>query len=135
MVNQSDSRLIFPELSYQIMKLLFGVHNSLGNQLQEKTYQQAFAVRLKEHSLPFQRELYLPIQDKQTQVGKYYLDFVVDSKIAIELKAKPSLTNTDIRQLLAYPQVARLKLGILVNFRTLRPTYKRVVNPSVVLLQ
>ena len=64
-------------------------------------------------------------------VGKYFLDFVVDNKIAIELKTLPTLTNSNLRQLLAYLQVAKLKLGILVNFRTRRLTYERVINPNV----
>lgn len=125
--------IIYPELSYTIMGTLFSVHNRLGNELQEKIYQRAIEKRLLEQKIPFMREFHLPVQDEHRMVGEYYLDFVIDGKIAVELKAKPSLTDKDLRQLLAYLQIARLKLGILANFHTRQLTYKRVVNPNVVL--
>lgn len=125
--------IVYPKLSYNIMGILFSVQNNLGNELQEKIYQRAVEKRLLEQKILFIREFHLPIQDEHRVIGKYYLDFVIDGKIAVELKAKPSLTDKDLRQLLAYLQIARLKLGILANFHTRQLTYKRVVNPSVVL--
>lgn len=34
-------RIIYPELSYKIMGILFKVHNKLGSSYQEKYYQRA----------------------------------------------------------------------------------------------
>lgn len=126
--------ILYPQLSYDIMGIFFDLHTSLGNELQEKVYQKALEHRLVRERIPFKREYHLPIEDGPKIIGKYFIDFVVDSKIAIELKATSSLTDTHIRQLLAYLQVARLKLGILVNFRTRRLTYKRIVNAHVQIL-
>lgn len=133
-MNTTNTQIIYPELSFQIMGILFDVHNSLGNELQEKIYQQAVAERLRKENIPFTKEFHLPIQDQMRPIGKYFLDFLIDRKIALELKVMPSLTDSHIRQLLAYLQVARLKLGIIANFRTRLLTYKRVVNPSVQLV-
>lgn len=64
-------------------------------------------------------------------IGKYFLDFVVDGKIALEIKTTPMLKQEYFNQLLAYLNSANLKLGIIANFRTERLTYKRLVNPKV----
>ncbi len=50
-VNKSD--LLFPELSYQLIGVLFDVHNTLGYGYQEKYYQKAIAVLLKKLKIPF----------------------------------------------------------------------------------
>lgn len=127
----NSDKIVYPDLSYRIMGIFFDIHTKLGNELQEKIYQRAIEKRLLEQKIPFIREFHLPIQDGNRFVGKYFLDFVVDNKIAIELKTLPTLTNSNLRQLLAYLQVAKLKLGILVNFRTRRLTYERFINPNV----
>ncbi|MBI2598660.1 GxxExxY protein [Candidatus Curtissbacteria bacterium] len=64
-------------------------------------------------------------------IGKYFLDFVIDGKIALELKAIPTLKEEYFNQVLAYLDSARLKLGIVANFRSERLYYKRLVNPRV----
>lgn len=110
------------------MGTLFAVHNRLGNQLQEKIYQRAVESEFIRTGVRFQREVHVPIIDRNGQQGKYFLDFIVDNTIALELKANPTIYKKDIRQLLAYIAVTKLRLGILANFRTIRITYTRVVN-------
>lgn len=41
-----SSKVLFPELSYKIVGILFDVHSQLGNRYQEKYYQRAVAVKL-----------------------------------------------------------------------------------------
>ena len=42
-----ENKLIFPELSYILMGILFEVHNKLGTKYQEKHYQRAIEIKLK----------------------------------------------------------------------------------------
>lgn len=120
--------IIYPKLSYHLMNVLFTVHNQLGNELQEKIYQRSVADELAQRNIVFKREVYIPIIDHNGQQGKCFLDFVIDSSIALELKANPTIYRKDIRQLLVYLAVTNLRLGIIANFRTIRLTYQRVVN-------
>ena len=41
------SKIIYPELSYRIVGILFKVHTELDNRYQEKYYQRAVEVKLK----------------------------------------------------------------------------------------
>ena len=125
------AKLIYPELSYKLMGVLFKVHRDLGNSYQEKYYQRAIAIALKEASIAFEKEFRINLSYSDKKIGHYSLDFVIEDKIALEIKTVPKFTATYQKQVLAYLNSAKLKLGIIANFRTERLTYKRLINPLV----
>ena len=65
------------------------------------------------------------------KIGYYSIDFVIDDKIAPEVKSTRFFKMKFVGQVLAYLSSANLKLGILVNFNKERLYYKRIVNPKV----
>ncbi len=70
-----------------------------------------FEAKLKELGIPFKREFRIG------DTGNI-IDFLVDDKIAIELKAKRMLLKEDYYQLQRYLQSMDIKLGLLINFRS-----------------
>ncbi|OGH73712.1 MAG: hypothetical protein A2921_03365 [Candidatus Magasanikbacteria bacterium RIFCSPLOWO2_01_FULL_43_20b] len=102
--------LIYPELSYTLNGILFSVHNEIGQYAREKQYSDAIEVKLKEKSLPYKREL------RVSDSGNI-IDFVIDNKVLLELKAKRMLVKEDFNQTQRYLQETQLRLGLLVNFR------------------
>lgn len=125
------SKLVYPKLSYKIVGILFDVHTSLGNRYQEKYYQRAIEVALKKQKIPYKKEISVDLTFDGKNIGKYFLDFLIDDKLVLELKAKPSFTKTDYKQVQAYLHTTKLKLGILVNFYGDSLEYKRVLNSSI----
>ena len=109
-------KLIYPELSYIITGVLFAVHNELGLYAREKQYGDLIEQKLKEIKILYKRELAV------SNSGNI-LDFTIDGKIILELKAKTNTVPEDYRQIQNYLQASNLKLGLLVNFRQkyLRP--------------
>ncbi|KKR59777.1 MAG: hypothetical protein UT99_C0024G0001, partial [Candidatus Curtissbacteria bacterium GW2011_GWA2_40_31] len=63
-------------------------------------------------------------------IGKYFLDFLIEDKVILELKATPRFNREDFRQVSAYLKAKDLKLGILANFRGDKLVYKRILNSS-----
>lgn len=122
------SKIVHKELSYQLVGLLFSVHNQLGNRYQEKYYQRAIEEALKEANILFQKELIVDLKYNNKKIGKYFLDFFIDNKIILEVKAVPRLLPKDFKQILAYLVAYNIELGILVNFRTDELSYKRILN-------
>lgn len=102
--------LIYPELSYLVTGILFSVHNELGQFAKEKQYGDVMEKKLKESGLSFERE-------KQIGNSGNTVDFLVDNKIIVELKAKRLVTKEDYFQTQRYLQESDMLLGILVNFR------------------
>lgn len=122
------ARIVQKELSYEIVGILFSVHNQLGNRYQEKYYQRAVEEALKEKNIQFQKELSVDLMFNGKKIGKYFLDFLIKDVLVLEIKTVPRLRSKDFTQVLAYLVANNVELGILVNFRTESLTYKRILN-------
>lgn len=123
-----DGKIIYPELSYQIIGVAFRVFNVLGYGLREKVYQESFARELELTNLLFVKERFLEITYKDKKVGKFFLDFVVEDKIVVELKVRPRLGYTHIRQVMDYLKAGGYKLAILVYITRDGIKYRRILN-------
>ena len=125
------AELVYPDLSYKIVGILFQVHTKLGGKYQEKYYQRAVEIALKEAGLSYKKEIAVDLAFNQEKIGKYFLDFLVEDKVILELKATPRFNRDDFRQIMAYLRAKKLKLGILANFRGDKLIYKRILNSQV----
>ncbi|WP_316930340.1 GxxExxY protein [Flavobacterium seoulense] len=56
---------------------------------------------------------------------KFYVDFVVNEDIILEIKAIKEFSNEHIAQILNYLKLAKSEIGLLVNFQTKSLQYKR----------
>jgi GxxExxY protein len=120
--------LLYPELSYQIMKAVFEVHNQLGPGFTEDIYENALAMELEIQGIHFERQKQIQIYYKGRFVGIYRLDMVIDEKIILELKAVSALNEIFRAQLDSYLYATGLQLGILINFGAKRVQSDRVPN-------
>ena len=118
--------LLYPDISYRITGLCYKVHNDLGRFCSERQYADALERFFVAHKIPFLREYNLETLGKEMKGS--FVDFLVEDKIIIDLKAKKFITKEDYYQMLRYLTGSGLKLGLIVNFRNtyLRP--KRVIN-------
>ena len=134
--NQIDSnvksvgkkKILLPNLSYKIMGVLFKVHNELGPSFLEKYYQRGIDKELKISKLKFKKEAPVEIQYKSESIGRYFLDFVIEDLIILEVKAQQYYTPKFFKQALAYLRQTNLPLAIIANFRGDKLRYKRIVN-------
>src|SRR3990167_8515816 len=108
--NKVSEKVLHPELSYKITGILFDVHNELGPYAREKQYGDLIEEKLKESKIFYERE---PSIGDSGNI----LDFIVDKKIILELKAVRILTREHYRQIQNYLQQTGLDLGLLINFR------------------
>ncbi len=122
--------LVHPQLSYLIIGAVFEVFNRLGYGHREEYYQRALAEELKNIHMPFEREKPIAIEYRGVSIGRYILDFVVDSKIVVELKVQPRLGYNHIKQVVAYLTATGLDLALLVWFTKDGVKYRRVLRPK-----
>lgn len=123
-----DDKVIHRELSYQVMKAVFEVHNTLGPGFVESVYEEALPYELELREIPFERQKAVTVRYEGRVVGTHRLDFIVDGRIVLELKAVWAVTDVFKQQTLSYLKATGLRLGILINFGTPRVEYTRVVN-------
>lgn len=122
------AQIIHKEESFQIMGILFDVHNNLGGGFSEIVYKDALEYEFKKQNIPFQREKEYPVQYKDIILNhKFYADFVVYNTIILELKSCEKLDSKHIAQCINYLKVSSNKLAILANFNNKSLEYKRIV--------
>jgi len=103
------------------------VHNKLGNGFQEVIYQRALAIELNKINLQFEREVEMPIFYDDQHIGTRRVDFMVEEKISIELKALTKLENVHLAQALNYLEAFKLEIGLLINFGNTKLEFKRLI--------
>ena len=123
--------MIYPELSYILMGILFEIQNKLGTKYQEKHYQKAFESLLIQNSISYKKEVPISVEYGQKIIGNFAADFVVKDKILLEFKCAPRVTDDHIKQVLRYIQALNLKLGLIVNFRVRPLKPLRVLNSKI----
>lgn len=105
------------ELTDQIIGAAIEVHRALGPGLLESAYQACLAHELRLRSLPFEREKPLPVEYKGVALDcGYRLDFLVDGKVIVELKAVEQVHPVHEAQLLTYLKLTGCRVGLLINF-------------------
>jgi len=116
------------EITEKIIAAAMQVHNSLGNGFQEVIYQRALEVEFRMMNLAFEREKELPIFYKKEQIGTRRVDFFVEHKIMVELKAVTLLENVHLAQAMNYLEAYNMEIGLLINFGAKNLEFKRVHN-------
>jgi len=125
-VNKTE--LVYPELSYQIVGVLFEAFNKLGVGYNEKYYQKATYEIFESLKIPCKREVKITVDLGQKKKIVCFLDLVVDDKIILEFKKGDRFLKNNIDQLYGYLKSTGMKLGILVNFTKNGVQFKRIVN-------
>ena len=109
--------LIYREEVYAIIGACFDVYNEMGSGFLEDVYQESLERELEYRSLPFEAKPKLPIYYKgKLLTKKYEPDFVLYSKIIMEIKAVKALNDEHRAQIQNYLKASNFKVGLLVNF-------------------
>ncbi len=120
--------LVYPELCYQTLGILFEVWTDVGFGHKEKIYQKAVSNKFASRGISIKEQLPARLVYQNKPIGIYYFDFLVDEKIVLELKVRNYFSIKDIKQVYSYLKAQNLKLGIIAHFTNTGVKYKRVVN-------
>ncbi len=120
--------VIYPDLSYEIMNVVYEVHNRLGPGFPEEIYQRAAAMEFGLRKIPIEEQKVIQVMYKGQPMGTFRLDMIVDGKVVLEFKAVAELNDLFKQQTLSYLKASGLKLGILINFGTEKVEYIRIAN-------
>lgn len=118
-------KIIYPELSYKLTGIFYKVHNEMGRYSREKQYSDAIEKLLKDNNIKYEREKRIIINK---EFSGNIVDFCIEDKILVDVKAKRFITREDYYQMKRYLISCGLDLGLIVNFQNkyLKPT--RVLN-------
>jgi GxxExxY protein len=118
----------YGDITHKIIGCAMKVHSTLGNGFQEVIYQRALAIEMTKQGLSYQREMEMEIFYEDEHIGTRRVDFFVEDKIMVELKALIKLEDVQLAQAMNYCQAYGLPIGLLINFGAKSMEYKRVYN-------
>jgi GxxExxY protein len=128
-MNQESSKtgksLRDSEITQQIIAAAIRVHRELGPGFLESIYEEALAVEFALSGIQFVQQYPVPLFYRDHQIGEHRLDFLVEGKIVVELKAVSRLEDIHFAIGRSYLKATSLEDGLLFNFATTPLTIKR----------
>ena len=119
--------MLYQELSSEVIGAFIAVHKVLGPGLLEAPYHNAMYYELRGRGINVTYNAPFPVYYKGNQVGDYFADLVVESKIIVEVKSVRQVTTVHQAQLVNYLTISGLKVGFIVNFQGRRAVWERFV--------
>lgn len=118
--NKTDrqTKLLYPNLSYQLRGIFFTVTNQYGLGHKERLYHQSLIDQFHEQKILFDHEKQISIYSWRDgrKIATYIPDFIIDNKILLELKSEPFLSKQFLNQIYSYLRVSEYELAFIVNF-------------------
>jgi GxxExxY protein len=125
--SQKD-KLIYKDLSFKIIGVLFEVSNELGFGYQERYFEEAVAKGLKLKGLHFQRQISYKLTFRNEIIGIFRLDFLIEDLIVLEIKTGKRFSKKDFDQVKAYLKATGKQLAIMAIFTNDGVRFYRVLN-------
>src|SRR5688572_24392833 len=120
------------ELTHKIIGCAMQVHRTLGSGFQELIYQRALAIEMQVAGLTAARELEMPIFYREEQIGTRRVDFLVEGRVMLELKAVTKLEDVHKAQAINYLEAYHIADGLLINFGGLSLEFRRLYNKQLI---
>ena len=121
----------YSELTSKVIGCAIEVHKYLGNGFQEVIYQRALEIEFRLQNINTQREFVMPLFYKGEEIGTRRVDFFVEEKIMLEIKAVIQLEDVHLAQAINYLEAYNLEVGLLINFGGKSLDFKRVMNKNI----
>lgn len=115
------------DLSGKIIGAAMAILNELKPGLDEKLYERALIIELKQpgHAISLQRSF--PVSYRGELIGNLIPDLIVDRAVIVDPKVVSCFTETHVAQMIGYLNITGLDLAILLNFKNARLEWKRVL--------
>ena len=108
------NNLKYGDLTEKIIGCAMTVHRKMGTGYSELIYSRCFAIELEKAGLKFIKEMEWPVYYEETIVGKRRVDFMVEDKIVVEIKALQEIGNKELAQGLNYLESHKIEIGLLI---------------------
>jgi GxxExxY protein len=120
-------KLIHEALSEDILGAAMAVLNELKPGLDEKLYENALVIELRERGHDVNQQKLFRVEYKGHEIGKLIPDLIVDDLVIVDPKVVTSFNETHVAQMTGYLAKTELRLALLLNFKYATLRWKRVV--------
>ena len=109
------------DLTEQVIGLAIKVHRGLGPGLLESVYEECLCHELASAQVSFQRQQAVPVfyGSLRMECG-FRVDLIVSERVIVEIKSVDRFAPIHEAQLLTYLRLSKMKIGLLMNFNSIR---------------
>jgi GxxExxY protein len=105
----------------EVLDAAFQIHTALGPGLLESVYEACLVHDLARKDVPVRRQVPVQISYNGLQLeAGLRLDLLVDEQVIVEIKVVERVVPVHEAQILSYLKLAKLRLGLLINFNVVR---------------
>ena len=119
--------LIHEALSGEIVGAAMTILNALKPGLDEKLYENALVIELRERGHKVNQQMVFKVEYKGHDIGRLIPDLIVDDLVVADPKVVVSFGENHIAQMTGYLALTGLRLALLLNFKYAQLQWKRVV--------
>ena len=120
--------LVYGDLTYQIRKAIFYVHNHIGYGFNEEIYHQGLKCYFEKNGILYKSKQRESLFHHAKNVATFEYDFLIENLIILELKViQANFPPDHLRQILEYLKFWNKRLGLLINFGFERANIQRAI--------
>jgi len=124
------SSLLYEKLSHQIIGAAMDVLNALKPGLDEKLYENALVIELRKRGHNVQQQRQFPVHYDTQLIGTLIPDLIIDDIFIADPKVATAFNESHVAQMVGYLAITGLQLALLLNFKSAKLEWKRVVRTS-----
>ena len=121
------SDLLHKELTESIIGAAMAVLNALKPGLDEKIYERALIIELRDRGHRVESQKQFHVYFKGHEVGLLIPDLLVDDAVIVDTKVVTEFTDTHIAKMIGYLNITSLRVALLINFKCATLKWKRIV--------
>jgi GxxExxY protein len=123
----SNTAFLLKEETRAIIGCAFEVLNELGHGLNEKCYENALVVEFRLRGISFSQQRQFEVLYKNERVGLFVPDLIAYDQVIVDAKVIDRITDVERGKMLNYLRIARLRVGLILNFKHPRLEWERIV--------
>ncbi|NCC53263.1 MAG: GxxExxY protein [Spartobacteria bacterium] len=121
------TELLHKKLTEDIIGAAMEVLNVLKPGLDEKLYENALVIELRERGHEVEQQKRFPVTFKGHLIGTLVPDMIVDNTVVVDPKVVVAFNDTHLLQMIGYLAKTELDLALLLNFKFAKLKWKRVI--------
>ena len=104
--------------------------NELGHGLNEKLHENSLIIEFRRRRIAFDQQRRFEVLYKGEHVGEFIPDLIVFGKVVVDTKTIDRITDHERGQMLNYLRIAKLPVGLILNFKHAKLEFERIVLSS-----
>ncbi len=116
MTHTDTLNLIYPELSYKVVGVLFETYNTLGYGHRESVHQKALAALFQKNEINFSMQYQVDLIVNNIKITRGRVDFLIEDKILLELKSGGCFMPFEYQAIIYLSQINKFKIGDIIKF-------------------